>query len=133
MGRRVDPVHKSPRPGSRRAADDATVSPEKIFEYFANELFEKIDGETRDFLLKTSLLPKIAPSMAEQLTGNKNAERILSELNRRNYFTARRRLEGDTYEYHPLFREFLLTRARKVFSQQDLSITAGQTFTQTLN
>ncbi len=92
---------------------------EKIFAYFANELFEKIEGETQDFLLKTSVLPKITPSIAEQLTGNRNAAWILSELNRRNYFTARRKLEGDTYEYHPLFREFLTERARQAYSQTE--------------
>jgi LuxR family maltose regulon positive regulatory protein len=96
-----------------------SLPPEKIFDYFANELFQKIDGETRDFLLKTSVLPKITPSIAEQLTGNRNAARILSELNRRNYFTARRRLEGDTYEYHPLFREFLVEHARQAYSQTE--------------
>ncbi len=95
------------------------IPPERIFDYFANELFEKIDGETRDFLLKTSMLPKITPSIAEQLTGNRNAARILSELNRRNYFTARRRLDGDTYEYHPLFREFLMKRAGQSYSQTE--------------
>lgn len=96
------------------------MPPEKIFEYFANELFQKIDRETRDFLLKTSLLRKITPAIAEQLTGNRNAARILSELNRRNYFTARRRLEGDTYEYHPLFREFLMAHALTRFTSGEL-------------
>ncbi len=97
-----------------------SMPPEKIFDFFANELFQKIDEEMRDFLMKTSILPKMEPSTAEQLTGNRNAARILSELNRRNYFTARRRLEGDTYEYHPLFREFLMERARLSFSQMEI-------------
>ncbi len=96
------------------------MPPEKIFDYFANELFHKIDLETQDFLLKTSVLQKMTPSMAERLTGNKNAGRILSELNRRNYFTARRRLEGNTYEYHPLFREFLMEHARQSYPQAEI-------------
>jgi LuxR family maltose regulon positive regulatory protein len=104
-----------------------SLPPEKIFDYFANELFQKIDGETRDFLLKTSVLPKITPSIAEQLTGNRNAARILSELNRRNYFTARRRLEGGTYEYHPLFREFLIERARQSYSEAEFRGIQKQT------
>ncbi len=106
----------------RKAVEPQTLPslpPEKIFEYFANELFEKIDEDTRDFLLKTSVLPKLTASLAEQLTGNRNADRTLCELSRNNYFTARRRLEADTYEYHTLFREFLLERARRSYSQAE--------------
>ncbi len=97
------------------------LPPEKIFEYFANELFQKIDGGTQEFLLKTSMLPKMTPPIAEQLTGNSNADEILAQLNTRNYFTEKHTQGGLTYQYHPLFREFLQTRASKVFSQQDIS------------
>ena len=97
------------------------MPPEKIFEYFASELFDKIDGETRDFLLKTSVLAKITPSVAGQLTGNLQAARILSELNRRNYFTEKRSQPGVTYQYHPLFREFLQSRASTAFSAEEIA------------
>ena len=94
-----------------------TVGSEQVFDYFANELFDKRANEvTRDFLLKTAILPKITPSVAERLTGNRDAGQILSELNRRNYFTEKRLGPELSYQYHPLFREFLQSRAEAAFT-----------------
>ena len=51
------------------------------------------------------------PGLAEALTGNKAAGKILSNLNQRNYFTEKRTQPDVIYQYHALFREFLLNRA----------------------
>lgn len=97
----------------RSSAGDGS---EQVYDYFANELFDKgTDEATRNFLLKTSFLPRITPSVAEQLTGNREAGRILFELNRRNYFTEKRLGPELSYQYHPLFREFLHARAAAAF------------------
>src|SRR5574341_845330 len=99
------------------------ISLENIFGYFANELFDKrTDEATKDFLLKTAILPKMTPFLAEQLTGNKDAGRILSELNRRNYFTEKRLSPALNYQYHPLFKEFLMARAKNAFSPADTAL-----------
>ena len=91
------------------------ASPEEIFAYFASEIFGKTDRDIQDFLLKTSFLPKMTPKMAEELTGLSSAARILSGLSRTHYFTEKI-FEGEAiYEYHPLFREFLLSRAKESF------------------
>ncbi len=100
----------------------SALAPEQVFDYFASELFDKrTDAATKEFLLKTAVLPRMTPPIAEKLTGNKEADRILSELNRRNYFTEKRFSQELNYQYHPLFREFLLTRARKVLSSDDIA------------
>ncbi len=39
-------------------------APEDVFNYFAGELFAKTDARVQDLLLKTALLPSIAPSLA---------------------------------------------------------------------
>jgi len=98
------------------------LSHDRIFEYFAGEIFNGLDSETRDFLLKTSILPEMTPEMAQRLTHNKDAERILSHLSRDNYFTERHLKPRATYRYHPLFREFLQTRARKAFPGQRMAM-----------
>ena len=56
------------------------LAPEKVFDYFANELFDRLDRPLQDFLLKTALVPKITPGLAEALTGNKAAGKILCEF-----------------------------------------------------
>jgi len=95
---------------------------EEIFNYFSSEILNPMDPETQDFLLKTAFLPQMTESMVERLTENPQAGRILHRLNRGNYFTERRVLEEPIYGYHPLFREFLLSRAEESFLEQNLSL-----------
>jgi LuxR family transcriptional regulator, maltose regulon positive regulatory protein len=97
------------------------LAPEKVFDYFANELFDRLDRPMQDFLLKTALVPKITPALAEELTGNKTAGKILSNLNQRNIFTEKRTQPEVIYQYHALFREFLTIRAASRFSSEELS------------
>ncbi len=97
------------------------LSREAIFNYFASEIFEKTDGETRDFLLKTSFFPSMTAVAAEQLTGNKGAHAILSKLSRHHYFTDRRSRPDPVYQYHPLFREFLQSQANSAFNPAEMN------------
>jgi LuxR family maltose regulon positive regulatory protein len=94
--------------------------PEEIFDYFASEIFDRTDREVQAFLLKTSILPKMTPRMAEELTGISSASHLLSMLSRNNYFTEKRLHSEPIYQYHPLFREFLLSRAKETLSQENL-------------
>jgi LuxR family transcriptional regulator, maltose regulon positive regulatory protein len=97
------------------------LAPEKVFDYFANELFARFDKAMQDFLLKTAVMPKITPQWAEELTGNKSSGRILSTLNQRNYFTEKRIQPEVIYQYHALFREFLVSHAASRFRSDELS------------
>lgn len=97
------------------------LAPEKVFNYFSSELFDRFDKPLEEFLLKTAFLPKITPGLAEKLTGHKAANRILSHLNQRNYFTEKRTQPEVVYQYHALFREFLLNRATAQFSSGELT------------
>jgi ATP/maltotriose-dependent transcriptional regulator MalT len=98
------------------------LAPEEITDYFASVLFHKTDKEIQDFFLKTAFLPKMTGKMAEELTGLPNAGSVLFTLNRNNYFTERRFHNEPIYQYHPLFREFLLSRAKETFSTENLSV-----------
>ena len=80
------------------------------FQYFADEFFQKLDDDIRDFLLKLSVFSDMTSGMAKELTGNIDAERIISELAYKNYFLQCRAGDQASYQFHPLFREFLYTR-----------------------
>ena len=97
------------------------LAPEKVFDYFGNELFGRLDRRIQDFLLKTAFVAKITPKLAEELTGNKAAAKILSNLNQRNYFTEKRTRPELVYQYHALFRDFLVTHAVSRFSSGEIS------------
>ncbi len=94
---------------------------EKIFDYFAREVLEGADKRTYEFLLKTSLFPHIKIEMAHELTGLSNVDHVLSDLSHRNYFMQRRFLPRETFQYHQLFRNFLLACAEKAFSPEEFS------------
>lgn len=96
----------------------ADMSANNLFDYFDSEIFRKSDTSIQDFLLKTSFLQKIYPAMAEKLAGNAMAGQILERMSRDHYFTQK---YGQAYQYHPLFREFLLMHAHNTFSLDELS------------
>lgn len=95
--------------------------PEEIFNYFASEIFDKADRGTQGFLMKTAFFSELTQPMAEELTGNPKAHRILSNLYKKNYFVQRHDHHSEVYQYHPLFREFLLARAGKTFTPEQVS------------
>jgi len=93
-----------------------------IFNYFANEVFDKTDEGTQAFSLKTAFLPEMTGKMAEALTGQTAAGRILSRLNQTHYFTEKRSQHGEpVYQYHPMFREFLLEKAAVTLSPEKIA------------
>jgi DNA-binding SARP family transcriptional activator len=95
--------------------------PEEIFNYFASEILDKSDRETQSFLLKTVFFPQLTSHMAAEVTGNTRAHIILSNLYQKNYFIQKYDHHSETYQYHPLFREFLLSRAKKTFTPEQAS------------
>jgi len=102
------------------------LTSEEIIDYFGTVLFDKTAEEVQDFLLKTAFLPRMTARMAEELTDISHAGRILSTLSGSNYFTEKRFDKEPLYQYHPLFRDFLLSRARETFLPETLSVLLGR-------
>jgi DNA-binding SARP family transcriptional activator len=94
--------------------------PSEIIDYFGAEIFRRLDEQRRDFLLRTSFLPRMTASMAQELTGEARSGPILSEMNRLNQFTRKSLQREPVYEYHDLFREFLFEQAAAVYPGEKL-------------
>ena len=93
-------------------------TPEVLFNYLAREVLNEVDEPTRMVLLKTAIPPSMTVPMAEALSERPTAGAVLAHLYRIGYFTERR-VEGQIrYQYHPLFKAFLLDQARSVFGQE---------------
>ncbi len=93
---------------------------ENVFNYFAGEILRNVDKKKRDFLIKTSFLPRMTAKMAQKISGNSRAGNILSELKQNNYFIDRRSHPEFVYQYHPLFRDFLLNQTKDTFTKPRL-------------
>jgi hypothetical protein len=96
-------------------------TPKEIFNYFAGEILQKTPAETQALLQKTSFFRKFTAEMAEKLANNPQAARTLSDLNKKNYFTQKHASRPPVYEYHNLFREFLLLKAHEAFHSDEFS------------
>jgi DNA-binding SARP family transcriptional activator len=96
-------------------------APEEVFDYFAQEVFNGLAGNVRDFMMKTAYLPEMTAAMARELTGDPSAEKILSGMCRRNYFISERFKPSHSYGYHPLYRRFLTARAEEDIDPQELA------------
>jgi len=98
-----------------------SFTPQEILDYFAKEVFENLSSEIQDFLHRAAFLPHMTTSMAKTFTGHAQAGKILAELNRKNRFTERRLRHRLYYQFHPLFREFLQSRAKLKHTEEELA------------
>lgn len=91
-----------------------------LFDYFATEIFCKLDATIQSVLCQTALLPQADAVLAQQLTGEPGVGHILADLYRRNYFVTKQG-RGEVYRFHPLFHEFLLHRAQETATPAQLN------------
>jgi len=94
---------------------------EVLFDYFAGEIFKRTEPRVQNVLLQTAFLPQATASMAIALTEQPDAADVLATLHRQNYFTDRQAGREASYQYHPLFRQFLLSRAERTYSSEMLT------------
>ncbi|MDR4504183.1 MAG: hypothetical protein MRK01_05220 [Candidatus Scalindua sp.] len=96
-------------------------NPDVTFGYFDSEIFQKTDRETQYFLMKTALLPTINPAMLKKLPDIEEGYNILTKLNKDNLFVEKKLSNRQImFQYHAMFREFLLSRAKESFTPKQL-------------
>ncbi len=97
------------------------ASHQVLFEYFAGEVFATLSLPKQRVLAATALLRKMSLRTAIEIADCPHVGELLQDLNQRNYFTLRHPGVEPVYEYHPLFRDFLLARAAQMFDAAELS------------
>jgi LuxR family transcriptional regulator, maltose regulon positive regulatory protein len=103
-------LHSSFNPESENRL--AAIKPNGVFDYFAAEVFKNCDSMTQQFLTQTTVLPHMTAETAKRLT-SMDAEAIIARLLHKNFFLEQRQLEPPIYQYHPLFRDFLMQMASR--------------------
>ncbi len=87
---------------------------EAVFDYFTGEIFARAKPNNQRTLMLAALLPSVTASDAEAITGDADAPRVLDYLYRHHLFTDRRRTgAAPIYQFHGLFREFLLAEGQR--------------------
>ena len=100
---------------------DAAEPPPVVFDYLASEVLAALPEETRALLIRSAVPPRVSLDAARALSGNGEAGRVLDALHEERLFIDRRPGPRGVYQFHPLFREFLLSRARATLGPDELS------------
>ena len=91
-----------------------------VFDYFAEEVFNSLSPEIQKLMQRTAVLPVMSPQAVDELIGTSEASRMVAQFAQLNYFTTKHGDQNPMYQYHPLFREFLLERAEATMSSDSL-------------
>jgi len=78
-----------------------------LSEYLAGEVLDGLDGDTRAFLLTTSIVHTLEADLCDELTGHPGSLSMLRRLLRDNVFTVALDEAATMFRYHPLLRENL--------------------------
>lgn len=87
-----------------------SLSRRHIFDYFAQEVFERQPERVQAFLLDTCVLEWLQPELCESLTGSAQAGLLLADLAASGLFVTPLSDTAPAYRYHPLFAQFLRQR-----------------------
>lgn len=90
----------------------AGINASHLSDYLVDEVLDNVDRETRNFLLKSSLLRSMNDSLIARVTGEENGQMRLEEIERQGLFLQRMDNSGEWFNYHPLFCSFLRQRCQ---------------------
>jgi LuxR family maltose regulon positive regulatory protein len=93
-----------------------------LLDYFALEVLSSLPEARRIFLLQTSLLGRVTASLCEAVTGERDSEQTLREMERSGLFLQALGGEPPWYRYHSLFAEALQAQARKRLGGEELRL-----------
>ncbi|MBV9046645.1 MAG: hypothetical protein JOY58_00145, partial [Solirubrobacterales bacterium] len=78
-----------------------------VSDYLTDEVLAALAPDTREFLLRTSVLPRFTPQLCDAVLGREDSAAVLAELARSNMFLVTLDAGGEWYRYHHLFGEVL--------------------------
>ena len=78
-----------------------------VADYLTDEVLTALAPQTRDFLVRTSVLGRFTPELCDAVLGREDSAAVLAELARSNMFLVALSGEGEWYRYHHLFGELL--------------------------
>jgi LuxR family maltose regulon positive regulatory protein len=81
-----------------------------VVDYLVEEVVHRLADDVRDFLLSTSVLPRVSGPLADAVTGRTDGRAVLAALDRDNLFLVPLDDQRRWYRYHHLFADMLRAR-----------------------
>jgi LuxR family maltose regulon positive regulatory protein len=104
----------APQRAGSRAALDRDVS-----DFLASEVLDDMPHALHDFLLRVAVLPEMTAARAAAVSGDARASDWFDEIERRGLFVTVLDAHERTLVLHDLFRDALLDRLRRRWSEQE--------------
>ena len=90
-----------------------------IFDYLAEEVLERQSEDRRRFLLLTSLLDRMNADLCNAVTGRRDGQAMLEQLEQENLFIVPLDHQRVWYRYHHLFNDFLKTHLEQFYPEPE--------------
>ncbi|PHM28874.1 HTH-type transcriptional regulator MalT [Xenorhabdus budapestensis] len=105
---------------ARQAGNTAEMSAKRLSginachlsDYLVDEVLNRVDQETREFLLRSSILRSMNDGLIVCLTRMENGQQRLEDIERQGLFIQRMDDSGEWFCFHPLFASFLRQRCQ---------------------
>ncbi|KLU14587.1 MULTISPECIES: HTH-type transcriptional regulator MalT [Xenorhabdus] len=90
----------------------AGINASHLADYLVDEVLNRVDQKTRNFLLHSSILRSMNDGLITCLTGEENGQQRLEDIERQGLFIQRMDDSGEWFCFHPLFASFLRQRCQ---------------------
>jgi LuxR family maltose regulon positive regulatory protein len=91
-----------------------------VIDYLVDEVLSQRPEGTKDFLLKTSILDRMTGTLCEAVTGQKEGQKVLHQLEQANLFIIPLDNQRYWYRYHQLFTDLLRQRLEESHSPLEI-------------
>lgn len=80
---------------------------EQVYNYFVEEVFQKLPVELQTFLIYISVPDIITPNLCDMLTEREDSDEMLEKIIEQNIFLMKFEGKEPSYRFHHLFKDFL--------------------------
>lgn len=98
--------------------DRFSVTDRAMADFLADDVLAHQPSEIREFLLRTSILRYLEPSLCKALVPRADAEALLIRLENQNIFLSAIPNKESSYRYHSLFSSFLRSRLQDEYPNE---------------
>lgn len=111
-------MKEAPRRNNGKREGTVSDGSAMVFDYFASQILDGMDANERLVALCSAVPPYFTREWLPDIAGLVAAPSIVDDFYRRQLFLNRR--DRGTYEYHALFRDFLLEEAKRRLSREEI-------------
>jgi LuxR family maltose regulon positive regulatory protein len=112
-GLRLAALAVASHPDPARFAAEFSGTERTVAEYLLAEVLDRQSEPVRLLLLRTSILERVNGELADLLTGNRDAERVLQDLEQAGAFVTSLDTARSWFRYHQMFADLLRLELRR--------------------